>query len=477
MRVAPSRSSPVLRPDRHMAAPLDRSTEVSLDERWIEFSAATAEVFERFPQAEPLRPVVFKELSVRRRARTLTDRIKHWTRPLRQREFTVGRLDHADFLFVLESDREVIHQALLPVHRKLREQGVISRALAVGRRTGLDDPEALIFQFQQALSTPRWAKQAWPIFREAWPELRDESLTESFLAAAAIEEGALRETHRVLDSVRPKVVVIASSSLAAGARFAGAARQKGITSVLMQHGITQPFYVPVHAEHVFAWGETSSDNLKRLGAEAIFHLTGSPRHDSMGLGDHGVARKRFLHSLGLPDRPTLVFFSNGNDLTRNGCGPEEAASWLEDAGEAYGEAVNIVVRLHPREDGALYRCSKGLTVTKAEVSYEDTLAAADVTSSICSTALYDGLLYRKPVRQLHADHWPELADNWRDGLAARIATRDELLDSVAALSNGGGTGAVHSPVDEDTVSRVFLNHGTATEVAAARMLDLLKATG
>jgi len=173
-------------------------------------------------------------------------------------------------------------------------------------------------------------------------------------------------------------------------------------------------------------------------------------------------RAALQRALELPDRPTLAFFSNGNDLYRNGSGPEGCARWLEQAAEQLAGAFNIVVRLHPNEDGSLYRDTPHMRLSKHEVDLEVTLAGCDVAASLCSTVLYDALLFDKPVWQFHADGWPDLADNWRHGLAKRVASARGLVELLTAFRADQG---LETP-GPDVVESVFANHGKAAGVAA-----------
>jgi hypothetical protein len=189
---------------------------------------------------------------------------------------------------------------------------------------------------------------------------------------------------------------------------------------------------------------------------------GSPRHDSIPLGADGQQRKQLLLALGLADRPTFVFFSNGNDLVRNGSAPLECADWLESVAARHSGALNVVVRLHPNEDGSLYQKCPHLRVTKGRPTLDVMLGGCDWAASLCSTVLYDAVLYKKPIFQPQADGWPELADNWKCGLATRISSESALNDIVCRSPAKSS-----DPVEfEHRVQRVFSNHRRAAKAIA-----------
>ena len=158
----------------------------------------------------------------------------------------------------------------------------------------------------------------------------------------------------------------------------------------------------------------------------------------------------------------MVFFSNGNDFVRNGTAPHECARWLEEGAARYENDINVVVRLHPNEDGSLYQNYPHLHITKETPSLAATLEGCDWVGSLCSTVLYDALLFKKPVWQFYANGWPELANNWREGLALRISSQEELnkqIHQVLSLCADGGS-------DDSLSGRVFANHGRAARTVA-----------
>src|SRR3989442_13883835 len=57
----------------------------SLDERYLEYCASAGAAFAAYPQLEPLRQYVFKELLVQQLADGWWQHAKHWLRPLHRR--------------------------------------------------------------------------------------------------------------------------------------------------------------------------------------------------------------------------------------------------------------------------------------------------------------------------------------------------------------------------------------------------------
>src|SRR3989442_8982900 len=94
----------------------------SLDERYLEYCASAGAAFAAYPQLEPLRQYVFKELLVQQRADGWWQHAKHWLRPLHRRART--RICHrAQGLLLLESRREGGVGALVPLYRGVVRRG------------------------------------------------------------------------------------------------------------------------------------------------------------------------------------------------------------------------------------------------------------------------------------------------------------------------------------------------------------------
>ena len=433
----------------------------SLDESYLEFERRSRRIFAIHPQLEPSRYYIFRDLLIGKTPLDRTGLAKRFLRPILRRGRTLGDLNPSRVLVVVESQREVIVDAMVPLYQDLASRGVDVRLVSSGGPEGLPEPSVKVGFVPHGFS-PSWAARSWRDLCETFPELRDAGLARSFYSQCAANEGLLAEVGRILERTRPELVLIASAQLSVGAAFAVACRLRGVKTVLLQHGMLQPFYIPVITDRMLTWGESSSDTLAGLGVarERLIAL-GSPRHDFICPSGDGSARAVLLRSLSLPDRPTFVFFSNGNDLVRNGSAPLESARWLEAVAAEYSNQVNVVVHLHPNEDGSLYRDCHRLTISKGSPPLTVLLEGADFVGSLCSTVLYDALLFRKPVWQFHAEGWPELANNWRQGLAERVGSKAELKKLIEEALQGR-----RKAIGERQVRSVFANHGRSTQVVA-----------
>src|SRR2546430_2003834 len=136
-----------------------RTTAQPLSDRYLEFHAKSGAAFAQYPQLEPLRLTVFKQLLVRRGADGLTDRVKRWVRPLLKTARTRLADRSADALIWVETSREVITEALLPVYHELVARGIRTELLSFDGAPARPS-EARVFQFPARARPPGWAGAA-----------------------------------------------------------------------------------------------------------------------------------------------------------------------------------------------------------------------------------------------------------------------------------------------------------------------------
>jgi hypothetical protein len=443
----------------------------TLDERWLEYVARTRPVFDAHPDLVPLRQQIFKSFVERKAQLSSKEQLKHLAKLMLKRQKTDVGAGQVDVVFWLELLREVHTQALLPVLAEVQRLGLrpalIVPSTLSNRLNGIS--QQIAFQLPYRKQSGSGLQRAWDDLRQALPQ---DTNTNSFSAFGTLYDtsgSCVEEIKRILVQLRPRVLVLAMDQLLSGSAACEAARQLGIPSLVLMHGAVLPYNAPLTAEHMGVWGSVGQEQLAALGipSEKLVIL-GSPRHDKFPQIP-ADARHRFQQALGLSDRPCLVFFSNGNDALRNSkTALEGCAEWLAAAAQHVREKIEIVVRLHPNEGGSLYTKYSHLRVFKNECDLETTLAGADICAALCSTALLDAMLYHKPVLQFYADGWPDLADNWRRGLSQRIASSQQLIETLTSGLREW----------EDCVKRqdvhlesVFANRGRATHVVAQYLAE------
>ena len=444
----------------------------SLDAKYLQFLSATQSVFDTFPVLTGLRHAIFKTLLIRRVPARPSDWFRHCLRPFGHRPSRPrSRVPQPDVLLLVESRREVVEQTLLPIHEELERRHHRSVLLTSTAGVEFSSAELLRFSYRPRFMAPPWTSDAWNALCSCVPELRAGGLTAHFRILTAVQQAFYDALFQTVQRISPRVVVILSTSIRGGATLATIARQQGIPSVLLQHGIPEASYLPLLADLTLLWGPTSLDVLNTLGADpGGLRITGSPRHDHIPHQVRGATSESLRKRLALPSLPTLVFFSNGNDLLRNGPAPAQCATWLINAALKFRGQANIVVRLHPNEDGSLYAAAQHLTVFRDEVDLVQTLQGCDVAASLCSTVLYEALLLRRPVWQFFAEGWPKLARNWEQGLAWRVTSEEELQRTLRLLVDRAD---IPGRPTQETTARVFANQGHAVAAVANQLETLL----
>ena len=211
----------------------------SLDEQYLDFTEKSSPVFAQYPQLEPLRYIVFRELFAQHKGAGWKDIAKHWLRPLVRRSCSQGPLNRADVLLWLEGDRAGM-EMWLPICRELASRQINVQVVYFSRRDDLP-VSGLAFDFASRAVIPAWAKDAWNDFCQVLEDLRSRSIQRSFYHACSYVQGLLDELQRILVLVTPKIVITASTQLMGGAALMIASQSRGALRLLLQHGILQPF--------------------------------------------------------------------------------------------------------------------------------------------------------------------------------------------------------------------------------------------
>lgn len=452
--------------ERHSLPPLKEIAD--LDGRWLAYVERTRAVFAKHPLLVPLRQTIFKDFVENKKRADFYERMKHWARYALRHTTSSGELAPTQVVFWLDSLREVMVEPLLAVLKEVQAGGVRT-ALVLPDYLKADTlplvgTQMIRFCAPFRTFTPKVWQRAWADLRAALPaELNDASYS-AYVHEAAVAANFTREMERLLTQLRPELLVTTIDQLLPASAIVMAARNQHIPSLLLQHGAVIPYNAPLTADHMAVWGSTSLDQMVTYGVPAEqMTILGSPRHDRFPVLSRVEARTQLRAMLDLSDKAYFVFFSNGNDPLRNSMEAlEGCAQWLDAASRELSGQYEFLVRLHPNESGDLYRPYPQLKVFKNESPLDTTLGAADICAALCSTTLSDALLYNKPVLQFYAEGWRDLADNWRRGLAERIANRQQLVtllrsDSWQALAR-------QQALQRSTV---FAEHGQAAASISA----------
>jgi len=452
----------------------------TLEARWMEYVRRTQTVFAAHPQMIPLRQMTFKSFVQRHDTLSLTDRAKQWARLALRQSGSQGDLSSVDIVFWLDSPREVLVEAILPVYKKVRAAG--TRAALIATKAVYDrlDPalKPILFQVPYRWHSSEPWKRGWTGLRAVLPEdLQAESLS-AFSDLGYHADNTVAEVARLLTALKPRLMILPVDQLLPGSAACTAANNLGIDTLVLLHGAVSAYNAPVTARRMSVWGEMARDQMMKYGVpERQLLILGSPRHDAFPAPLPADVRAKFQSALGLQEMPTFVFFSNGNDLqftSREAA--EGCAAWLNSAAEQLSDQIEFVVRLHPNEDGSLYAQYPRLRIFKNEADLATTLGAADACGTLCSTVMLDALLYRKPILQFYADGWPHLADNWKRGLAKRIENPGQLVEFLWMGYENRQVWQHLADGQTALIETVFANHGRADEAVAQYAIEQVTPT-
>ncbi len=253
-----------------------------------------------------------------------------------------------------------------------------------------------------------------------------------------------------LDRSRPGRLVLASDQHRLGRLAVDEARERGVTTLVLQHGLPDSSigYLPVVADEVAVWSERARDWFIAGGADpARLCVLGNPRLDRLVAADRAAVRAEASASLGLAGAPRLLLTLSPTVAYRNERLTALALDWLRE--EPHGA---LVVKLHPgegrwREIRATLAASS--VSDRARVVHREPLEPlllwADVTLLHRSTVAVESLAAGTPVVVGDVDV-DSVADRELAELnLPRTAAVPELRLVVADLANPGGRDRYFAP--------------------------------
>jgi hypothetical protein len=236
----------------------------------------------------------------------------------------------------------------------------------------------------------------------------------------------------VLKRAKPRVLVSAGDNHPVGYSFHVAARQLGISSIVIQHGfIGQAWlYYPLWADKICVWGEVERQwyLAKGVPADKII-VTGNPRGiTALPLKDRESLRRSLECS---SDQRLLIWFTTH----RGEQWMNRFVNWLSHPAMK-GLNAKIILKLHPKENPSLYsgRIPDNISVFGAsDLDLESAFVAADVIvhdhSSVGAEAHYCGQnVICAAVDPPYPDYFRSLI-----GPQSYVEDPDEMADVVSRL--------------------------------------------
>lgn len=138
-----------------------------------------------------------------------------------------------------------------------------------------------------------------------------------------------RAAQDALKRHRPDLVLVDYEHHAYAKPWMHAARRAGVRTATLVHGTPNEWnYLPVLADHVFAWGRVQEDWFKQNSAAAMIHVVGRPDVDAKSVKRSSV--------------PRFVLSNSAEKLSQT-----ELERILRRIGDATQQGFKTVLRLHP----------------------------------------------------------------------------------------------------------------------------------
>jgi hypothetical protein len=344
-----------------------------------------------------------------------------------------------------------------------------------------------------------------PEFRRCWPAWKaalKAACRRYELSAAVYQRLAIELVHgsqifvgcrRFLQAFRPAAVLTEFDRGSRWSCLVLAARSLKMPTFTLQHGVLGERaigYVPLLAEKMFCWGETSREVLVGAGVPAgQIVIAGCPRLDRKLTVSSTEARAR----LGLdPAKPVVMLATAPYTELERVQLVEMFAGCMERMSEAAG-----IVRLHPSENldeySALVRTHSNIRFfDNRAATLDESIAASDVvvvhSSGVGSDALVKGRL--TVVEDLPSAPLGFGLDLVEQAECPRAKTADELLAALRGLLFDDAVRRRHRQAADRFVGRFCAHFGrdaarmiaetvkgvVASETTAAQYFDALSAT-
>ncbi|MEX2400652.1 MAG: hypothetical protein WD423_07755 [Rhodothermales bacterium] len=337
------------------------------------------------------------------------------------------------------ADVNQVYVSLRPsVDRELRHAEITSFPLYRCRPEGRRDLDAWTAKYADRihLYVERWVAEAWPV---SW--VRPTNELQADIARVTVH--ALERAHdysgrfrRVLDVFRPTTVVV-STDFSVDARVLELlARQRGIRSVSIQHGL---FYEKVRpkyflADEICVWGSYHAKFFEGLpDRQERVVITGSPKHDRLRERAANNPRR---------ERPLIVYASTPITISP-GLSRNDYVKTVKDVVHA-SKAMphcDFVVKMHPSENPYFARqlcirfgAGANLCVTDEENVY-DLIEQSSAVIVVSSTLGYEAMLMQRPVVILNLTGEDDWLPFQKHGTALGVRKEKELPTILEQVLN------------------------------------------
>ncbi len=253
-------------------------------------------------------------------------------------------------------------------------------------------------------------------------------------------EQAVEGMRQLIGKYRPDVIVLNDDALPENRLVVLVARELGIPTVEIQHGIYQSNCIwptGLHVDYVFVWGQYFADNYVRRGIRTAdkIKVLGYP----FELPPSGTGAKK--------ERLLLVYF--GGDFEKYVPGQLQTKLDTVRGLKAICESAGLAFayRPHPGDDREnLSSLMPEVTFTSAGETLQESIDRGDIFVSFNSTALLEAALQEKLIVQLLSYKLP--TDDFQLlGICPRaFTTLEEMEPYLKEIAKSGDTSRFRAPV-------------------------------
>ncbi|MBP2029962.1 hypothetical protein J2755_000896 [Methanohalophilus levihalophilus] len=223
------------------------------------------------------------------------------------------------------------------------------------------------------------------------------------------------------------------------------AAERSIPTFIIQHGIGGGGHLPYISDYIFAYDEPTKGELSKWTDDTVSILPlGAPRFDYLKnlkqRNSNGLKREYAIPT----NNKIVTFISEGepydNDLTLLS---------LKKMRSVMPESINLIVKLHPRENLNESHVKKGIEdifnqselastiFIRNEVDFYEVLANSDAIISTVSTGISEAIAMDIPVFQINftGTSYPPNLDLAFFGGTSPFNDIDSLIESVSSILN------------------------------------------
>lgn len=386
------------------------------------------------------------------------------------------------------SREESARGTLLPLMTEMKKRGIPSflvtsrdtRSLAADNlHQGTVDFETLIQNVDRkaARKIQRRARDLSSELKRVLTDGKDNHSEYWLSRGLLVHEAAMRWLRR-------DVVVVGDSDMEIPRKAAFLAAQgNNIPTGVLQHGLFGSHQFPLHADHLFCWGEYFKKMARQfdLSAKRIL-TTGCPRWDMLvKLRTEGRRDPCVRNALGgCRERPLVLLISNAHSADVY---PDHYQAYFMGVERLLESDMDVVVKLHPAEkDLSAYKKALGegiekrLHVVPGTIGLHAALFHSDVVYHMFSAAALEAMLLGVPVLFERAGDAPKMCDLPDHGGGQWVEAAD-TVETCRVLGRDGRERQELLTRQDEFIETAFSNLGRATGATVDRILALRSLAG